>query len=232
MSGGIAYVLDEDGGFAGPLQHGARRPRAARRRGRRDASASLVEEHASAPARRSRRACSPSWDDVAAAVRQGDAARLQARARRARRRERARRYPDDHPVSSGGEGFVTAEVESGTAGLMGELGALPQARPGREPGARARRARARLPRVRPDARRRRAREPGRALHGVRRPVLPQRLPGQQPDPGLERPRLPRPVARARSSSSTARTTSPTSPAGSARRRARRRACSRSARARR
>ena len=33
-------------------------------------------------------------------------------------------YPDDHPVSSGGEGFVTAEVESGTAALMGELGAF------------------------------------------------------------------------------------------------------------
>ena len=24
-------------------------------------------------------------------------------------------YPDEHPVSSGGEGFVTAEIESGTA---------------------------------------------------------------------------------------------------------------------
>ena len=38
-----------------------------------------------------------------------------------------------------------------------------------------------------------ARRAGRALHGVRRAVLPQRLPGQQPDPGLERPRLPRPL---------------------------------------
>ena len=35
---------------------------------------------------------------------------------------------------------------------------------------------------------------GRALHGVRHPVLPQRLPAGQPDPGLERPRLPRPLA--------------------------------------
>ena len=26
------------------------------------------------------------------------------------------RYPDDRPISSGGEGFVTAEVESGSAG--------------------------------------------------------------------------------------------------------------------
>ena len=36
---------------------------------------------------------------------------------------------------------------------------------------------------------------GRALHGVRRAVLPQRLPAGQPHPGLERPRLPRPLAR-------------------------------------
>ena len=37
--------------------------------------------------------------------------------------------------------------------------------------------------------------PGRALHGVRRPVLPQRLPAGQPDPGLERPRLQGPLVR-------------------------------------
>ena len=36
---------------------------------------------------------------------------------------------------------------------------------------------------------------GRALHGVRRPVLPPRLPAREPDPRLERPRLPRPLAR-------------------------------------
>ena len=36
MSGGIAYVLDEDGGFKRPLQPGAGRLRPARRRGRRD----------------------------------------------------------------------------------------------------------------------------------------------------------------------------------------------------
>ena len=48
---------------------------------------------------------------------------------------------------------------------------------------------------------------GRALHGLRRAVLPHRhahqrhglrLPDQQPDPRVERPRLPRPVARRRS----------------------------------
>ncbi len=31
------------------------------------------------------------------------------------------------------------------------------------------------------------------MHGVRRPLLPLGLPRRQPDPGLERPRLPRPV---------------------------------------
>ena len=36
---------------------------------------------------------------------------------------------------------------------------------------------------------------GRALHGLRHPVLQQRLPARQPDPRLERPRLPRALAR-------------------------------------
>ena len=44
MSGGIAYVLDEDGGFAGRCNMRARRPRGARGRGRR-ARPALVEEH-------------------------------------------------------------------------------------------------------------------------------------------------------------------------------------------
>ena len=38
------------------------------------------------------------------------------------------------------------------------------------------------------------RRPGRALHGLRHSVLPPGLPAREPDPGLERPRLPRPVA--------------------------------------
>ena len=66
---------------------------------------------------------------------------------------------------------------------------------------------------------------GRALHGLRHPVLQQRLPARQPHPRLERPRLPRPLAATRSSGCTPPTTSPSSPAGSARRRARPRACS-------
>ena len=38
-------------------------------------------------------------------------------------------------------------------------------------------------------------DPGRAVHGLRHPVLQQRLPARQPHPGLERPRLPGPLAR-------------------------------------
>ena len=71
---------------------------------------------------------------------------------------------------------------------------------------------------------------GGALHGVRRALLPQRLPAGQPHPRLERPRLPRPLAGRHRASCTRRTTSPSSPAACARRPARRRACWRSARA--
>ena len=51
------------------------------------------------------------------------------------------------------------------------------------------------------------------------------LPDQQPDPRVERPRLPRPVARGARRACTRPTTSPSSPGASARRRARGRACS-------
>ena len=37
--------------------------------------------------------------------------------------------------------------------------------------------------------------PGRAVHGLRHPLLPPGVPAGQPDPRLERPGLPRPVAR-------------------------------------
>ena len=55
--------------------------------------------------------------------------------------------------------------------------------------------------------------------------MASRLPDQQPDPRVERSRLPRPVARGARSACTRPTTSPSSPAASARRPARARACS-------
>ena len=71
--------------------------------------------------------------------------------------------------------------------------------------------------------RRRGGEAGRALHGLRHPVLPDRLPGQQHHSGLERPRLPAPVARRARRAALDQQLSRSSPAASARRRARRRA---------
>ena len=95
---------------------------------------------------------------------------------------------------------------------MGELGRLPQDRPSRTTASATRRSASRdyhefVQTLAGDE----LAAAGRALHGVRRAVLPQRLPGQQPDPGLERPRLPRPLAGGDRASSTGRTTSPTSP---------------------
>ena len=78
-----------------------------------------------------------------------------------------------------------------------------------------------LPRVRRAPDRRGGDDPGRALHGLRHPVLHERLPGQQHHPGLERPRLQAGLAAARSRRCTRPTTSPSSPAASAPRRARR-----------
>ena len=66
---------------------------------------------------------------------------------------------------------------------------------------------------------------GRALHGLRRAVLPYRLPAQQPDSRLERPGLPRHAGAKRCGSCTRPTTSRSSPAAFVRRRAKRPACS-------
>ena len=86
------------------------------------------------------------------------------------------------------------------------------------------RAGSRLPRGLQPVPRREAPGPGRAVHGLRHPVLPPGLPARQPDPRLERPGLPRPVAGGASTGCTRPTTSPSSPASSARPRARPRAC--------
>ena len=115
MSGGIAYVLDEDGGFEGrcnqelvDLESLTAEDAAVVR--------ALVTEHLE-------RTGSP----VAARVldRFDEAqqwfVKVMPRDFRAAIEALAAgngsiQYPDDHPISSGGEGFVTAEVESGSSG--------------------------------------------------------------------------------------------------------------------
>ena len=67
----------------------------------------------------------------------------------------------------------------------------------------------------------RGRAAGRALHGLRHPLLSPGLPGQQPDPRLEQSGLSRPVARGARRRCTPPTISRNSPAASARRPARR-----------
>ena len=66
---------------------------------------------------------------------------------------------------------------------------------------------------------------GRPLHGLRRAVLHAGLPARQPDPRLRRPRVDAIAGATRTAGSRRRTTSRSSPAGCARRRARPRACS-------
>ena len=84
----------------------------------------------------------------------------------------------------------------------------------------------RLPRVRPPAARgEAARSRARAAWTAACPSATDRLPAGQPHPRLERPGLPRPLAGGARRACTRPTTSPSSPAASARRRARRPACS-------
>ena len=65
-----------------------------------------------------------------------------------------------------------------------------------KPSARAsRRAPARLARVRAAVARGQAARPGRALHGLRHPVLPRRLSARKPHPRLQRSRVRRPLGR-------------------------------------
>ena len=148
------------------------------------------------------------------AVRQGDAARLQARAAWRRR---------------------AAQVGEARAGDQRSCVAVAQwvSRPGfiEIQAARSRTSRPIDERLRdwqrglPARSGCRAARAGRALHGLRHSVLPSGLPARQPDSGLERSRLSRIAGAPRSSGCTRPTTSPSSPAGCARRRAKARACS-------
>jgi glutamate synthase domain-containing protein 2/glutamate synthase domain-containing protein 3 len=113
MSGGIAYVLDADGGFAARCNHELVELEeldegdAALVRG-------LVEEHLERTGSPVAARALESFDDLAFV-------KVMPRDYRAALESIAAghdaiRYPDERVVSSGGEGFVTAEVESGSAG--------------------------------------------------------------------------------------------------------------------
>ena len=116
MSGGIAYVLDEDGGFGGRcnMELVGFEPLAD------DDIAilrSLVEEHLERTASPVAARVLAGWDDALAdfvKVMPHDYKRALAELAAAENGHVA--YPDDHPVSSGGEGFVTAESEDSPAG--------------------------------------------------------------------------------------------------------------------
>ena len=96
---------------------------------------------------------------------------------------------------------------------------LPHAAPGR-------RARQRLVRDLPaDFPEEKIRDAGRALHGLRRAVLPHRLPAEQHHSRLERPGVSRPLARSGPRAARHQQLSRSSPAASAPRRAKRPACS-------
>jgi glutamate synthase domain-containing protein 2/glutamate synthase domain-containing protein 1/glutamate synthase domain-containing protein 3 len=115
MSGGIAYALDVDGGFAGrcntelvafePLDDGDV-----------ETIRSLVEEHAARTGSTVARRVLQDWDAMLARfvkVMPHDYKR--ALAERSSEPDTPVQYHDDHPVSSGGEGFVITESEETAA---------------------------------------------------------------------------------------------------------------------
>ena len=111
-------------------------------------------------------------------LREGDAGRVPAGARQAAPRHRGRAPRVDLRRRAMGKitGFLEFERE----------------KVHKEPVARAPEA---LARVRGADARRRAARAGRALHGLRHPLLSQGLPAREHHPRLERPRVPRPLAR-------------------------------------
>ena len=183
MSGGIAYVLDAAGDFQRRCNQRDGRPRAARASWRTSSSCAALDPAARRVHRqRARaRACSPTGSAVGRDVRQGDAARLQARARGAGRAAAARPRRVVRASSSGSPpmgkatGFIEIARKKHPTRPVAE-----RLRDWRE---------VYLPYPEPALH-----GSGGALHGLRHSVLPQRLPARQSHSGLERSRLPRPVA--------------------------------------
>jgi len=115
MSGGIAYVLDEDGGFPRRCNHELVDLEELEDEDE-PVVRELVTEHLERTGSPVAERLLDSWDEslerfVKVMPRDYRAALAALAAGNG-----ALRYPDDHAISSGGEGFVTAEVESGSAG--------------------------------------------------------------------------------------------------------------------
>ena len=197
MSGGVAYVLDADGDVRAALQPRDGRPRAARSTPRTSTScASLIMKHVDLHRQpRTPRGCSPDWAALQrriVKVMPREYKRVlaeQAQARRPRTSMVADRVDLVAAIAA------RAAVEAaGARASMGKPTGFIEIQRKKQPTASGRGARPRLARGLPAVPDGRARDAGRALHGLRHPVLPSGLPARQPDPGLERPRLPRPLA--------------------------------------
>ena len=114
MSGGIAYVLDRDGGFAGRCNHelvdleqlAASDAEIVR---------ALVEEHAARTGSPVAERVLAGWEETLPRLVKVMPRDYRSALERLASGNGSVHYPDEHPISSGGEGFVTAEVESGTA---------------------------------------------------------------------------------------------------------------------
>jgi glutamate synthase domain-containing protein 3 len=115
MSGGIAYVLDEDAGFASRCNHELVDLEPL---GDEDAQVvrGLVGEHLERTGSPVAERVLSSWEETAPWFVKVMPRDYRAALETLAAGNGALRYPDDHAVSSGGEGFVTAEVESGSAG--------------------------------------------------------------------------------------------------------------------
>ena len=245
MSGGIAYVLDEDGTLRQALQSRHGRARADRRRGGDQRASEYRPRQRSRSARPRRHLVRPDALRRRAAAHPDHAARplhrLEARRRASWRTgtnicpmfrkvmpveyrralaETAKRSKPPRP---------RAEARAGVT--MGKVTGFPRVR-ARRPGLRAGRGAHQatgsefvLPLPEKDIREQAARCMNCGVpycHGTNTITNhADRLPGQQPDPGLERPGLSPATGKRRRATCTRPTISPRSPAASARRRARR-----------
>jgi glutamate synthase domain-containing protein 3 len=114
MSGGIAYVLDDDGGFSGRCNHELVDLEELDTAD--DALVrSLVEEHLERTGSVVAERLLDSWDEAVPRFIKVMPRDYRAALELLAAGNGAVNYPDEHVVSSNGEGFISAEVESGSA---------------------------------------------------------------------------------------------------------------------